>query len=71
MEDKDKMRNVGIIGAPNSGASEVFQALVLFGYVPPKRNPYIVMDNVDLGEYGDSEKPPYNAKDRKRLFGED
>ena len=65
---KANRRNVGIIGAPNSGASEVFEALVLFGYVPPKVNPYIVADTVDLGEYGDTEKPPYQAKDRKRLF---
>lgn len=66
------VHNVGILGAGRSGASEVFEAIKRHGEAPhtPDKG-RAVMDITDYGEYGDTEKPPYNPKDRKRLFGED
>jgi hypothetical protein len=69
MSDK---RNIGITGSPNSGAGEVFAAILRFG-IPPKKPSAVVADSdtTDWGEYGDTEQPPYDAKKRGKLFGKD
>lgn len=65
----ENKRNIGIMGHPDGGVSEVFAALLRFDETP-KSDYYdgaAVCDNVDLGEYADVPKPPYDAKQRKKF----
>ena len=66
---KDK-RNMWIIGHPNSEATEVFNAILRFDQTPPVDYTGAAVcdsDTVDWGEYGDTEKPPYDAKKRTKI----
>lgn len=65
-------RNIGIVGAPDSGAKEVFDAILRFDQTPPADYTGCAVcdsDTTDWGEYDEPDKPPYDAKKRKKLFG--
>jgi len=65
----DKKRNIGIVGAPDSGVSEVFAAILRHSYTPSPWVGAMIPDasNIDLGEYGDSAPESYNPKKRDKL----
>jgi hypothetical protein len=68
-------RNTGIIGAPDSGASEVFQALVKFSTNKKWREDSgYVSDGAalcdGLSDWTELTPPPYNSTQRTKLFDE-
>lgn len=69
MKRAEQIRNIGIIGAPDAGMSEVYDAILRTGIQPAAPEGAAIPDGLtDWGEYGDNPPKPYDAKKRGKLF---
>jgi hypothetical protein len=64
-------RNIGIIGSPNSEASEVFEAVLRFDQTPKPEANMSWEEFLAALKYEPEPAKPYDAKKRKKLFGKD